>query len=121
MISGEFSDTADDRGGVPDAGEFELFERHLEPRLQFLRMLAQLWQTGAALCSRLRANEQLPEDAAGHLEGWLQRVEQIQRELERLSDTLWKREISAPAGDHDANVEYDAQLQTKLYLVQEPC
>ena len=38
--------------------------------------------------------------------------------MRRLAQELWKRDLSAPPGDHDSNVEYDAQLQTKLYLLQ---
>lgn len=115
---GTFGEVADDRGSLPDAGEFEFFEKLLEPRLQFLRMLAQLWQGAAALCGRASAENCLPTDAGEHLQAWLARVLDVQRELQKLVDELWQREISAPAGDHDANVEYDAQLQTKLYLVQ---
>ncbi len=115
---GQFSDTADDRGALPDAGEFEVFERMLEPRLQFLRTLARLWQVAASLCGRRAAEEALPAEAVEHLGVWLSRVVDVQNELERLCNELWERELSAPAGDHDANVEYDAQLQTKLYLVQ---
>lgn len=115
---GQFGDTADDRGGLPDAGEFDVFERMLEPRLQFLRTLARLWQVAASLCARGAADESLPNEAADHLGGWLTRVVDVQRDLERLCNELWERELTAPAGDHDANVEYDAQLQTKLYLVQ---
>lgn len=115
---GTFSDTADERGGLPDAGEFEVFERLLEPRLQFLRMLARLWQAAASVCGRSAAEQMLPPEAGEHLRGWLGRVNEVQRDLERLCNELWERELSAPVGDHDANVEYDAQLQTKLYLVQ---
>jgi hypothetical protein len=113
---GQFSDTYDDRGGLPDAGEFEYFERRLEPRLQFLRLLAQLWQTTAGLCARRDDTD--ADDRQDHLRGWLDRVATVQQELLRLLDDLSKREITAPPGDHDSNVEYDAQLQTKLYLVQ---
>ncbi|MBI1345540.1 hypothetical protein GC163_04560 [bacterium] len=112
---GTFGETMDDRGGLPDAGEFEEFERWLEPRLQFLRMLAQLWQTAAALS----AHAQTPvEERTPYLQNWLDRTKTVQRELRKLAGDLWQRELSAPPGDHDSNVEYDAQLQTKLYLLQ---
>jgi len=112
---GTFGETMDDRGGLPDAGEFEDFERWLEPRLQFLRMLAQLWQTAAALSAH---SPTLLADRAPYLENWLERTKSVQRDLRKLATELWQRELSAPPGDHDSNVEYDAQLQTKLYLLQ---
>lgn len=112
---GTFGETMDERGALPDAGEFEEFERMLEPRLQFLRMLAQLWQTTAALSARSNTPQ---GDRAEHLQSWLDRTIAIQKELRQLLQELWQRELSAPPGDHDSNVEYDAQLQTKLYLLQ---
>lgn len=114
---GQFGDVFDDRGPVPDAGEFEFHERRLEPRLQFLRLLAQLWQTAAGICARQLGTD-AHEDRAEILSNWIERVEGVQSDLLRLLDDLSQREISAPPGDHDSNVEYDAQLQTKLYLVQ---
>ncbi len=112
---GTFGETMDERGALPDAGEFEEFERLLEPRLHFLRMLAQLWQTAAAQSARSAT----PWSERGeHLQGWLSRTVEIQKELRQLVQELWQRELSAPPGDHDSNVEYDAQLQTKLYLLQ---
>ncbi len=112
---GTFGETMDERGGVADAGEFEEFETLLEPRLQFLRMLAQLWQTAAALSARSTTSL---EERAEHLQDWLRRTVEVQNDLRKLTDELWSRELSAPPGDHDSNVEYDAQLQAKLYLLQ---
>lgn len=114
---GHYGDTYDTPGALPDAGEFEFFERQLEPRLQFLRMLAQLWQMAAVLCVRCPA----PETRAERLEilsGWLNRILEVQSELLKLLDDLAHRDITAPPGDHDSNVEYDVQLQTKFYLMQ---
>lgn len=112
---GTFGETMDDRGGLPDAGEFEEFERWLEPRLQFLRMLAQLWQTAAALSVHSAIDQ---SERAPYIEGWLDHTKRVQGDLRKLAADLWQRELSAPPGDHDSNVEYDAQLQTKLYLLQ---
>lgn len=112
---GTFGETMDDRGGLPDAGEFEDFERWLEPRLQFLRMLAQLWQTAAALSAH---SPTVIAERTPYIENWLERTKGVQRDLRKLATELWQRELSAPPGDHDSNVEYDAQLQTKLYLLQ---
>lgn len=112
---GTFGETMDERGGLPDAGEFEEFERILEPRLQFLRMLAQLWQTTAAVSVH---SETAASERTEYLQEWLRRTVEVQRELRHLVQELWNREISAPPGDHDSNVEYDAQLQCKLYLLQ---
>ena len=32
-------------------------------------------------------------------------------------ESLWDREVFVPMGDHDGNVEYDIQLQVKIYLL----
>jgi hypothetical protein len=112
---GTFGEVADTGGPLPDAGEFEWFEEALEPRLGFLRMLAQLWQTAGGLCAQSATEG---DEFAAKLAVWHERTVEVQRELAQLLETLWKREISAPPGDHDSNVEYDAQLQTKLYLLQ---
>ncbi|OYW24674.1 MAG: hypothetical protein B7Z55_01515, partial [Planctomycetales bacterium 12-60-4] len=92
---GTFGETMDERGALPDAGEFEEFERLLEPRLQFLRMLAQLWQTTAALSARSLTPQ---TERAEHLESWLERTVEIQKELRQLLQELWQRELSAPPG-----------------------
>jgi len=114
---GNFGDTFEPTGPLPDAGEFEFFERQLEPRLQFLRMLAQLWQTASGLCARC-PRPAAGDDRAEVLSGWLARVAEVQGELLKLLDDLTQRNITAFPGDHDSNVEYDVQLQTKLYLMQ---
>jgi hypothetical protein len=112
---GNFGEVADQGGSLPDAGEFEVFEDTLEPRLGFLRMLAQLWHAAAGLCVQSNTAD---ADFAAKLSAWHERTVTVQKELGQLLESLYKREISAPSGDHDANVEYDAQLQTKLYLLQ---
>ena len=46
---GQEGETMDDRPSFQRETEFELIERELEPRLKFLRTIAQLWQMGATL------------------------------------------------------------------------
>src|SRR5690606_2279153 len=48
---------------------------------------------------------------------WLQEARRWQQGLRQLRKSLWSRRISLPSGDHDSNVEYDEQLQTKYYLL----
>ncbi|MBM4075671.1 MAG: hypothetical protein FJ267_08520, partial [Planctomycetes bacterium] len=107
--------------------EFEIVERQIEPRLKFLRMMAQLWQMGATLCVErelIPSNEESKEvqslrlTKTESLKHWLEHSIQLQTDLVRLIDEIWKSDISVSSGEHDANVEYDTQLQTKLYLVQ---
>jgi hypothetical protein len=127
-----FRDSAQDgqEGSTMDAGgyfigntEFELINRSLEPRLKFINMLAQLWQIAAS--SRIQSSA---EQAQGELDpvvdgmaetihSWQQRVGQLRVELTRLIGAVWDYKISEPSGDHDSNVEYDLQLQTKFYLL----
>jgi hypothetical protein len=160
---GQQGELSDDRAGLPDAGEFEHLEEMLEPRLQFLRMLAQLWQTSAAIWAHHAAQQTCGNDDRGqsddHTDGdkdrdtagdspadnpvsntegtrgenapasapsvvaaewqmWSERTRHVEEELKRLITDLAGREISAPQGDHDSNIEYDAQLQSKMYLIQ---
>ena len=107
--------------------QFELVEKQLEPRLKFLRVLAQLWQMAATLAVEREDRAALDESREGRaaqaaktesLKHWLEHSVHLQTDLMRLTDDLWKGDIGESSGEHDANVEYDSQLQTKLYLVQ---
>ncbi len=48
---------------------------------------------------------------------WRRRVHVLQDELLKLMHSVWDHGIDETGGDHDANVEYDIQLQTKFYLL----
>lgn len=109
----------------PRAGEteFELLEQSLEPRIRFLKLMTQLWQMAAVLFTQ----DQPPEvegvataqpTLMESLQGWHQHAKKLQVDLQQLMTDLWNLPIHESSGDYDANVEYDVQLQTKLYLVQ---
>lgn len=128
---GVFGDTADE-GGVPGDSAIEALTTQLEPRLRFLEVLAELWQMAAPLFvaepaathgmsagrKKPPAEAALPEALQDRLLGWADHAARLQRELKRLLVSLSNYELSEPQGDHDSNVEYDEQLQTKFYLLQ---
>ncbi len=122
---GQLSDTVEE-GGRKDTASFEVLARFLEPRLQLLETIAELWQMAAAgLAPHLSAaphpqRERPSKQAAdfqARVEGWLGQARHWQAGLRQLRKSLWARQISLPSGDHDSNVEYDEQLQTKYYLL----
>lgn len=116
-----------DAGYGPETVEFELFERYFEPRLKFLRMLVQLWQMAASTIA-VRGLSPSGADESAHtperdarselIRAWQTRTREMQEQLLKLMEALWKHHISEPSGDHDSNIEYDLQLQTKFYLLQ---
>lgn len=126
-----FKDSADDGqlGDVADTGsslgntEFELINRQLEPRIKFVMALAQLWQiSGGALAVEHfgipeNANKPLDSERSEVVLNWWRRVRQLQTDLQGLMESIWRQGIDETSGDHDANVEFDIQLQTKFYLL----
>ncbi len=135
-----FRDSADDgvQGEMMDSGysssnsEIESINRQLEPRLKFLNTLSQLWQLSAAFFSEAEitqsdrdagmpapAEKFSPFDLATRqsMHGWIHHTEHLQQELVVLLNSIWKYQIPKPSGDHDSNIEYDLQLQTKYYLM----
>jgi len=112
-----------DGPGPVGTTEFENLNRQLEPRIKFIMALAQLWQisSGALGVEHLKkAGEPahpLSADQIDALAGWWRRARQLERELAHLLETVYAYPIDMPSGDHDGNVEYDIQLQTKFYLL----
>ncbi len=131
-----FRDSADDgftgevldQGGSSNPTELEFVSRTLEPRLKFIVTLAQLWQMTVSDLMRnapaglerdpKEARRPEIEDPQAIISGWLKHLGEMQIGLRKLMGALWSYEIATPSGEHDSNVEYDLQLQTKLYLVQ---
>ncbi len=117
---GQVGDTAD--WSPPRAGEteFELLEQTLEPRIRFLKLLTQLWQMATVVFTDPNSEETLSAAPPWleSLDGWHQHAKRLQVDLQQLLTDLWNLPISESSGDYDANVEYDVQLQTKLYLLQ---
>lgn len=122
---GQHSDTVDE-GGRKETTSFDVMARFLEPRLQLLETIAELWQIAASglaphlTSSSLAQREHTSQHAAdfqARLEGWLEQTRHWQTGLRQLRKSLWSQQISMSSGDHDSNVEYDEQLQTKYYLL----
>ncbi len=122
---GQMSDTVDE-GGRSDDTSFEIIARYLEPRMQFLETVAELWQMAAAglaphlapsPSSRSEMHSRPSLEFEGQLQNWLSQARRWQEGLRQLRKAVWQRPISLPSGDHDSNVEYDEQLQTKFYLL----
>lgn len=103
-------------GGSGD-GEFELLEKMLEIRLKFVRTMALLLQQGAVLACQTAEDARRRDSVADAVGDWLRQANALETGLERLIDELWRRPVGESSGDHDANVEYDIQLQTKFYLL----
>lgn len=126
-----FKDSAEDGNdgaladGASAAGstEFENLNRQLEPRIKFIMALAQLWQisAGALSVEHVTKSGETPNplrpDQVDALAGWWRRVRQLERELVHLMEAISTYPIDVATGDHDGNVEYDIQLQTKFYLL----
>ena len=117
---GHLGDTLDDGFGQGTT-EFELINRVLEPKLKFLNTLTLLWQqTSYFLFSQVQQNSEASLDIASTYErisDWANRTTQLKKGLTHLLFDVWKNDISFSSGDHDANIEFDIQLQVKLYLL----
>ncbi len=131
-----FKDSADDGvsgdmlddGAVPGSTEMEYLSKALEPRLKFSVTLAQMWQMAVTYLMRTppvglqrnpkEARRPEIEDPQAIISGWVKHLGEMQHGLRKLMGALWDFEIATPSGEHDSNVEYDLQLQTKLYMVQ---
>lgn len=124
-VSGELMEEG---GGSSNPTELEYVSKYLEPQLKFLVTLAQLWQMAVGYLMRNppAGLEKTPkearrpdiEDPQAIISSWLKHLGEMQNGLRKLMGMLWDFEIATPSGDHDSNVEYDMQLQTKLYMVQ---
>lgn len=106
--------------GFAGSSDIEMVRRHVEPRLRFLTTLAFLWQSavaGTAVNAAIR-----PKSAQGRwnaaIKEWLVGVHALRDDLHLLIDALSRYEITPSSGEHDSNVEYDAQLQTQFYLLR---
>lgn len=120
---GNWGDTVGDGGGYdPDGGEFEELTRRLEPRLKFLHTVGQLWQQ-AASSFILDAHAGRLDLADGNVSiavlGYHQQAARWQQELLGLLKSAWQQGIDSIAGDQEANIEYDAQVQAKNYLLHQ--
>jgi len=119
---GNWGDTSDGETSYRNT-EFEAINRQLEPRLKFLNAVGQMWQMAAARFAAELHRGQIdwPGDArmVDSLTSWHRQAQRWQIDLAELMETVWDYEISETTGDHDANVEYDIQLQVKWFLLHQ--
>ena len=100
-----------------------ILNRHLEPRIKFVMALAQLWQIAAtAMAAEFQGSQTAKElklsgEQIDTVTEWAKRVRKLQEDLLTLMTRVWDQQLDDTGGDHDANVEYDIQLQTKFYLL----
>ncbi|WP_013629729.1 hypothetical protein [Rubinisphaera brasiliensis] len=120
--------------------EFEQLNRSYEPQLKFLQTLADIQQQAIIVAARIlhhpaeASEDEEKQEEAGEapqpvektaateavtaaVENWSRELLRFERELGHLLHEIHLRELAPPSGSHDANVEYDIQLQSKLYLM----
>ncbi len=126
-----FRDSADDgqEGSLSDTrnpfenNEFEQWSRQYEPQMKFLQSVAELQQqaiiVGARLLSAPEGEVSADSLAAVRktITDWSQTLLGFERELGQFLHEIHLRQLSPPSGAHDANIEFDIQLQSKLYLM----
>ncbi len=121
---GTWGDTLEDEQGFRNT-EFEVINRELEPRLKFLNAVGQMWQMAACALASERQGQapgapaELGPRTTDAVDGWRGQLDAWDAGLLQLMHAVWERDIAAPAGDHDANVEYDLQTQVKFYLLNQ--
>ena len=116
---GNWGDTLEnDQGGDT---EFEVINRDMEPRLKFLNAVGQMWQIAAY--SLVTGSEDRSSESTERIQQrvaqWRRQIERWERDLLRLTSSVWKYEVPHSSGEHDANVEFDLQLQVKYYLLSQ--
>ncbi|MCH8828161.1 MAG: hypothetical protein IID45_01140 [Planctomycetes bacterium] len=126
---GHVGDTLDD-GFTAHNSEIEAIARRVDPRLDFLNTLAELWShAGLRILSRSqRASRSglsprgLHADGSGRaemqqtIESWLDRLHTLELGLGSLLMSVTDFEITLPSGDADSNFEYDLQVQSRHFL-----
>lgn len=99
-----------DSSPSPHGGEFEDRLRLIEPRLRFLDMLALLWRITAG---RIAGDDFFQSS----IEHWRSQAAKLSSDLAQFARTIERQPLGAGSGDLEANVEYDAQLQSKNQLL----
>lgn len=118
---GNWGDTLENEQGFRNT-EFEVVNRDMEPRLKFLNAVGQMWQMAACRLATAVTSADSPESgeriktAVGQ---WRRQIERWEEDLQRLTQAVWSYQIAPSSGEHDANVEYDLQLQVKFYLLSQ--
>lgn len=126
---GHENELMDGAEAAPGTTEFEMMARWFEPRLHFISMVAQLWQSvSVAYAPLLLKLLEESKDDAGELtethkqqleviRSWSERAEYFKNGLMSLLKSVWAKNVAAPLADPDANIENDLQIQTKYYLL----
>ncbi|GIX03122.1 MAG: hypothetical protein KatS3mg113_0128 [Planctomycetaceae bacterium] len=119
VSDGRDATALDEPGSSPELSELQEVLRDLEPRLQFLSTLSQLWQSAAGLYA-FALSRGLPTDPAQSevIRGWLYTLRRFQQELRRLLQELENWQVSSRRIMFDDIYEFDAQRQSKLSLMQ---
>lgn len=130
-----FRDSAKDghEGSTMDTGrstfdtDLDMLAQRLDGRLKFQVTLSRLWQIASATFATVKiqaaktgqkeVEEILAKQHVDAIRNWYGRSQEIQRELLRLMQEVWKLDLAKPSGDHDSLVEYDRQLQLKFNLM----
>ncbi len=105
--------------------EFEVVNREMEPQLKLINAVGQLWQMAAVrISSDLHAHREEAVSASMQqtLEAvaeWRTQAQRWQVDLAELMEAVWDHSIIESSGEHDANVEFDVQLQVKFYLLHQ--
>ena len=118
---GNWGDTAENDFGIYNS-EFEIINREIEPRIKFLNTVGQLWQLAASSIAKdlLKTEENvLDELSISAITTWHRQSQRWQIDLAELMEVVWDYDIGESSGDHDANIEYDMQLQVKYFLINQ--
>lgn len=105
--------------------EFEVINRDMEPRLKFINAVGQLWQmAGVRLAADLHEHRNEPlspaiDQSLQAVRDWRVQAQRWQVDLAELMEAIWDHAIAESSGEHDANVEYDIQLQVKFYMLHQ--
>ena len=117
---GNWGNTVDDQAPGVRTTEFEQINRQLEPRLKFLLAVGHLYQLSAAsLAADLHAGAEFDSDMVDALVRWHRQSQRWQIDLAELMETIADYDVEESSGDHDANIEYDIQLQVRYYLLHQ--
>jgi len=110
---GNPGETLDD-GYVPRDTEIEILSRDMEPRLEFLKALGDVWQQTAEVLAA--GCKRFGDEESAAVSGWIQHSVTLQKDLGRLLKEVTDYSLGTPTGTPESNLEYDIQFQARLYL-----
>jgi hypothetical protein len=117
---GNWGNTAENEGAGIQPSEFEQINRRIEPRLKFLLAVGHLYQLAAAqIAADLHDGFTPDQELIEALVRWYRQAQRWQIDLAELMEVVADYDVAETSGEHDANVEYDIQLQTKYYILHQ--